>query len=548
MFNTLVGPGITGSQGVASQVQVADTTDSTCWVSLFEGQTGNQSLFSDGSLTYDATTGELSATLFAGALNGTVGATTPAAVAGTTGVFSGNLTQGNWAISSSSNHIQNVAAGTAARFLRMANTGGDFYVAVENAAGDGFTGAAAYESVLYSPSNNLYIRTPSATISGTLTSTGDFVCNAKFNVTAATGALQMDGTAQINGNTGIGGASIAGASLILRTTATTGVSQEGINIQPVFTSSATTWGRANFALVSTAAASFTMNQAAAYYALNAVVGATSAITTQYGFYVENLTSAGTNWAIYTAGTTASYFGGTQEWGGGASISSSNKVRPDYAAMRFHAQQTVTVDYANVFNLVDDFTTNGEATVSTADQANNQLVFGDSRVYMVTQCMEGTINAAAQLIAITAFSIDQTTATVTDITAADPGVVTTSAAHGLTESMKVKFTEIVGTMSALNNRIFLVGTVADATHFEIQDLSDTDFDTTGLVYTSDGATAEAISTGAHTHQTYPNNVRTATSCPFSFDATSGDALELYVANDSGTDNFVMESSRLMISAM
>jgi len=236
-----------------------------------------------------------------------------------------------------------------------------------------------------------------------------------------------------------------------------------------------------------------------------------------------------------------------QWGSGASIASSNKVRPDYASMRFHASETVTVDYANVMNLVDVWSINGEATVSTADQANEQLVFGDSRVYMVTHCMEGLINAAAQLMTATVFSISQTTATIVAITAADPGVVETDAAHGLTEGMKVKFTGIVGTMSALNNRIFLVGTVADTTHFVIQDLADVDFDTTGLVYTSDGATAEAKSTGSHTHQTYPNNVRTATCGAYPFDATAGDAVELYIGNDSGTTNFEMESGRLVIMA-
>lgn len=224
------------------------------------------------------------------------------------------------------------------------------------------------------------------------------------------------------------------------------------------------------------------------------------------------------------------------------------VLSDHASMLFHASETLTVDYANVFNLVDVWSSDGPATISTADQASNQLVFGASRDYRVTHCMEGLINAAAQLIAITVFSIDQTTATITGITAADPGVVTTAAAHGLTENMKVKFTGIVGTMSALNNRIFLVGTVADATHFEIQDLSDTDFDTTGLGYTSDGATAEAISTGSHTHQTYPNNVRTATCGIYEFTATKDDTAELYVANDAGTTDFDMESARMMIHAI
>lgn len=43
----------------ASNVAVADTTDTTCWVALLQSQTGNQPVYSDGGLIYNASTGNL---------------------------------------------------------------------------------------------------------------------------------------------------------------------------------------------------------------------------------------------------------------------------------------------------------------------------------------------------------------------------------------------------------------------------------------------------------------------------------------------------------
>lgn len=223
------------------------------------------------------------------------------------------------------------------------------------------------------------------------------------------------------------------------------------------------------------------------------------------------------------------------------------LTPDYAAMLFHSSETLTIDYANVFHLVDFWSSNGPANVSTADQANDQIVFGGPRVYKVAHCMEGIINAASQLIACTVFSISQTTAAITAITEANPGVVTTSAAHGLSNGDKIKFVGIVG-MVELNDKIFCVNNVT-ANTFEIQDLSPANFDTTGFAsWVSGGTVAEATSTGSHTHQTYPNNIRTATCGGYLFDATSGDAIEMYIANDSGVTNFGMESARMMITGV
>jgi hypothetical protein len=59
-----------GTATLASTVTVADTTSATCSVALFEAATGSLAAKTDAGLTYNATTGVLTATGFAGALSG----------------------------------------------------------------------------------------------------------------------------------------------------------------------------------------------------------------------------------------------------------------------------------------------------------------------------------------------------------------------------------------------------------------------------------------------------------------------------------------------
>jgi hypothetical protein len=57
---------------VPTTVTVADTTDTTCFVGLWESATGDIGPKSDAGITYNAGTGTLTATAFAGPLTGTI--------------------------------------------------------------------------------------------------------------------------------------------------------------------------------------------------------------------------------------------------------------------------------------------------------------------------------------------------------------------------------------------------------------------------------------------------------------------------------------------
>ncbi len=80
------------------------------------------------------------------------------------------------------------------------------------------------------------------------------------------------------------------------------------------------------------------------------------------------------------------------------------------------------------------------------------------------------------------------ATITGVTEADPGVVTTSAAHGYSNGQDV-FISGVGGMTELNSRWFRVANVTSTT-FELQDMWSADVDTSGYTSFTSGGSVDA----------------------------------------------------------
>ena len=73
-------------------ITVADTTDTTCSVALFESATGDLAPKTDGGATYNAGTGTLTATAFAGALTGNVTGNASGTAATVTGAAQSAIT------------------------------------------------------------------------------------------------------------------------------------------------------------------------------------------------------------------------------------------------------------------------------------------------------------------------------------------------------------------------------------------------------------------------------------------------------------------------
>ncbi len=413
----------------------------------------------------------------------------------------------------------------------------------------------------------------SVSTSGPFTSTGDFDVNAKFNVTASTGALQMDGNLIVSGTgphaigttpdghwgliiggpfTSDGGdTKAAGVIFLMQLTGAEG--------------DTTYLTRANFGgnITTQTAAETIVDVASVRISEPAIIKNVTTITNASTLLLTGAPTEGaSNWALRSV-SGAWYNGGTLQnvgaitgdstlqWGSGATIASSNKVRPDYADISFDENaDAMTIDYQNVWHLIKDWDTDGEGTVSSADQANNQIVFGDNRVYGVGLLTAADVAGAPATFTFDAFAISQTTVVITDIPKANPTVVETAAAHGLIAGDFVKLTDCT-TMTEPNDKVWLVGTVADTTHFEIHNDADANVDSTGWgVYdASSGNMAEAFRIHCHTDNRYTNGELSSKASPMiPFSATSGDAAELYAANETNSGDVTLENGHLLVSGM
>jgi len=97
------------------------------------------------------------------------------------------------------------------------------------------------------------------------------------------------------------------------------------------------------------------------------------------------------------------------------------------------------------------------------------------------------------VTVTAYVGSFSTDTITAITNASPGVITTSAAHGLDVGDWIKITGVVG-MTELNNRTFYVSTVPETDELTLEDKWGNPIDTTVYTaYASGGVITEATTT-------------------------------------------------------
>jgi hypothetical protein len=134
-------------------------------------------------------------------------------------------------------------------------------------------------------------------LSLTVTDTASAAASLLVSITGPVSVFQI----RKNGSVGIGGVADSTVALNINTAnALTSTNQRGINCQPFFNSTCTVQGVAINAAVFTQAAAFTLANAYGVLINNATIGAGSAITNQYGLYVDAISGAATlNYAIYT---------------------------------------------------------------------------------------------------------------------------------------------------------------------------------------------------------------------------------------------------------
>jgi len=129
----------------------------------------------------------------------------------------------------------------------------------------------------------------------------------------------------------------------------------------------------------------------AVYAAAPTLQNSGAITNQYGFYAEDLTTGGTNWAFYSAGATPSYFGGAVTLNGGVTGSIAQALSANTAGHSITGYSLTGSNAQSALSLTGTWNTSGNpsalsiAITNTASGANSRLIgasVGGSEVFTV----------------------------------------------------------------------------------------------------------------------------------------------------------------------
>lgn len=162
--------------------------------------------------------------------------------------------------------------------------------------------------------NNVGVKVSAPTVSGTGAITNAYGVYVNEITQGATQnyAIYTAGATPIyfGGRVGIGGAVQAGVSVNVLGTVSGAASQRSVRSGVTFGSAATTNAIGFYSVPSVEDASFTLPALYHFYAANMTNLGAATVTNQYGVYVSALSGAGSNWAVYTSGTTPSYFGGS----------------------------------------------------------------------------------------------------------------------------------------------------------------------------------------------------------------------------------------------
>ncbi|MCR4375672.1 MAG: hypothetical protein NUW22_12565 [Acidobacteria bacterium] len=265
----LTDDGLTYSGNVSGTITVADSTSATCFVGLWESATGNLSPKTDAGITYNASTGVLTATGFSGPLTGNVtgnasgtaatvtGATQAAITSAANLATVGTITSGVWnagavtssglltvsgagthafsASSTSANALDllnsNTGANADAQF-RVANTGasgGDVYI-------QAFSANKSTSGYVVTSGGAVVTDTVGGLSLGALHASGDVrlysrnalaVTFGASQLATFTGAISVAGTSTVTGQTFAtrGSVGAPGYSFVLDTD--TGIYQSG---------------------------------------------------------------------------------------------------------------------------------------------------------------------------------------------------------------------------------------------------------------------------------------------------------------------------------
>jgi len=222
---------------------------------------------------------------------------------------------------------------------------------------------------------------------------------------------------------------------------------------------------------------------------------------------------------------------------------------DYAGLyTYDASIEVAIALTDAYEKLTTFTADMAEKTSNGAHSTDNITIGASGVYEITYTMDMKSAAGGKTFAFNAFEIAASAAgtSIAGISKATPGVVTTSANHGLSNGDKVKIAGVVG-MVEVNDNIYTIANKTDKT-FELTDDEGVDINTSGYTdWSSGGAVYLTTSLDcSHTHSGFSNQdiARTAAASCFA-PLTAGNTLEIYVKGITDDTNITMVSGQLAI---
>ena len=226
------------------------------------------------------------------------------------------------------------------------------------------------------------------------------------------------------------------------------------------------------------------------------------------------------------------------------------LRSDYAGIRINGNAGATVvALINSWEMVKVFNKNTPSNGSTPDQANDRIIVAATADYRCTFNHDSSSAGAAKVYEASLWEISPTEIAITGSIKADPVVVTTTAAHGLSNGDKVKISGVT-TMTEINDRIF---TIQDkgATTFELTDDGGAspanDIDGSAFAGAGTGGIAQvAVELDIHSHRVYGAGGDIGSTGDDQFeDLTIAHAIEMAIKNLTNADDLTVEHASITI---
>jgi len=237
-------------------------------------------------------------------------------------------------------------------------------------------------------------------------------------------------------------------------------------------------------------------------------------------------------AIYTKSDNELYF---QDGAGVERAVGKSDYAGIYASDNAVATTILLVD---AFEPITIFTADMPELISNGVHGTDSITIGNTGVYQIAMHTCAFSAGVNKVYAYFAFEIAASGATITDVTQANPGVVTANA-HGFTNGQRVKITGVVG-MTELNGQIYTVANKGDNT-FELNDDNAANINTGGYVaYDSAGTAFLATRLDqVHIHRKYAVAIDVgAASTAGLASLTLGNTVEAYVKGLTDATNLTL----------